>query len=95
MTEAFARIRKRTAEKILMFVVTDGGANDSGKVGNVCNSLSKKGVTPVGIGVGTDCVKDTFKNNLVLSDFRQLPKALGKVIRDAVKDASGGPRQTL
>jgi hypothetical protein len=95
MTEAFARIRKRTAEKILMFVVTDGGANDSGKVVNVCNSLSKKGVTPVGIGVGTDCVKDTFKNNLVLSDFRQLPKALGKVIRDAVKDASGGPRQTL
>lgn len=75
------RMRQFTNDPILMLVLTDGAANDNSLVVTKDRELRKKRIFPVGIGVLTNAVANSFKDFVEMRDIAQLPVELGKLMK--------------
>jgi Mg-chelatase subunit ChlD len=73
MLLAHDRLAKRQETRHVMFVLTDGAADNSQACKKAVQAIEKCGVTVVGIGIGTSSVKSTFTNHIVLNEATDLP----------------------
>lgn len=76
------RVRKYTKGGVLMLVLTDGAAHDSGEVRRQDELLRRDGIIPIGIGIETDCVRSTFKNWLQVDNLATFPQQLARLTRE-------------
>lgn len=81
MRETAARIRRMNRNPVLLLVLTDGCAHDTGLVLEMNKKLAKENFVVIGVGIQTSYVEDTFKNNIVINDISELPFLLGKLTK--------------
>ena len=70
---AHDRLARRSERRHVMFVLTDGESDDDTACKKAVKAVEKCGVTVVGIGIGTNTVKRTFSNHVVLAGANDLP----------------------
>ena len=75
------RVRKLTADPVLLLVLTDGAADYSEKVIKQDNLLRGQGFIPVGVGILTSAVTNTFKDCVVINDMSSFARDLGHLVR--------------
>lgn len=81
MEMAAERLRRYGDEPCLMLVMTDGRPDSNSKVVETDSKLRKKGFIPIGIGILSSAVSNSFKEYVVLNDITSLPLLLGKMTR--------------
>ena len=96
--EAAARIRRRTSEKALMFIVSDGCAQGGARaVREAADKVRRDGFTPVGISIASalpaEELRRMYDSYVVMEDIGSLASSLGKIVKKAVLKAAG--RKTL
>lgn len=84
--EAAGRVRAKTKEKCLFFVISDGmPCEPTENVRQAVKDLSKDGFTVVSIGIEFEYDPSLmYENHLSLTDMSRLAPELGKVIRKAI-----------
>jgi cobalamin biosynthesis protein CobT len=70
---AHDRLARRPERRHVMFVLTDGDADDNEECKKAVKAVEKCGVTVIGIGIGTGTVKKSFTNHAVLKTATDLP----------------------
>lgn len=75
------RVRQITSEPCLMLVLTDGCPDDSRKVIEQDKALRGKNFIPIGIGIQSNAVENTFQESVVMMDISTLAFELGKLTR--------------
>lgn len=89
MLEAATRLRKRTRNKTLMFIISDGMA-DTGTtdVRKATDQLKKDGIQVVGISIssslGEDSLKQMYDHWIVMNNLDNLASGLGKTVKKAI-----------
>ena len=96
--EAASRIRRRTSERALMFIVSDGCAEGGARsVREAADEVRRDGFTPVGISIASslpaDELRRMYDSYIVMDDVVSLASSLGKIVKKAVLRAAG--RKTL
>lgn len=96
--EAASRIRRRTSERALMFIVSDGCAEGGARsVREAADEVRKDGFTPVGISIASSLpaeeLRRMYDSYIVMDDVVSLASSLGKIVKKAVLRAAG--RKTL
>ena len=96
--EAASRIRRRTSERALMFIVSDGCAEGGARsVRAATDEVRRNGFTPVGISIASslpaDELRRMYDSYIVMDDVGSLASSLGKIVKKAVLRAAG--RKTL
>lgn len=88
--EAAARVRARTREKCLFFVVSDGAPCEPAEnVRRAVNELSKNGFSFVSIGIDFEYDPSTmYEHHVSMTDMSRLAPELGKMIKKAIMDNS-------
>ena len=81
MKMAAERIRRYTKDPVLMLVLTDGGADNSDIVIEQDRALRQKGFTPIGVGIHTNYVSNTFKEYIVLEDISAFALTMGQLTK--------------
>ena len=81
MKMAAQRVRKYGPEPCLLLVMTDGQADNSSLVISQDEKLRKEGFIPIGIGILSSCVQNTFRESVTLTDISSLPLQLGRMTR--------------
>ena len=76
------RIRRFTQDPIIMLVMTDGAAYDPQEVIYQDRLLRTKNIFPVGVGILTNTVESTFRDNIVLTDISKFPVEMGKLAKN-------------
>lgn len=92
--EAAARIRRRTKDRALMFIVSDGCAEGGAQeVRKAADEVRRNGFTPIGISIASSlpekelrCMYDTY---IVMDEISSLASSLGKIVKKAVLKAAG------
>ena len=75
------RVRRFTSDPCLMLVLTDGAPNDSRKVIEQDAALRTRNIYPIGIGIQTNLVTNTFRESVTMMDISELALELGKLTR--------------
>ena len=78
---AAKRVRRFTKDPVLMLVLTDGCPNDCGLVIRQDELLRRQGFLPVGVGILTNAVENTFKEHIVMKDISQFAIEMGKLTK--------------
>lgn len=82
---AAKRIRKRSSDVCVMFVITDGAPNDHVEVRQQDSLLRKQRIFPIGLGICGAPVGD-FKEGISMgSELRTLPFEISRIINRKVK----------
>lgn len=81
MELASQRVRRHTKDPVLMLVLTDGHADNSARVIRQDRELRTKGFLPVGVGILTNAVEETFQDNIVMTDISKFAIELGKLTK--------------
>lgn len=81
MKYAAERIRRITRDPVLMLVLTDGGADCSETVIRQDEMLRRDGFLPVGVGIQTNAVEETFREHIVLNDISTFAVDLGRLAK--------------
>lgn len=94
IVEAAARIRRRTPERTLMFIVSDGCAEGGAQsVRKASDDIRKDGFTPVGISIASalpeDELRKMYDSYIVMEEIGALASSLGKIVKKAVLKAAG------
>ena len=89
------RLAQRKERRHVMFVLTDGSADNQPACRKAVQAVEKCGVTVVGIGICTNAVCKSFTNHVVVNSANDLPaimmKQLSKIlIGDRAKIALNG-----
>lgn len=89
--EAAARVRARTREKCLFFVVSDGAPCEPAEnVRRAVKELSKNGFSFVSVGIDFEYDPSTmYDHHVSVTDMPRLAPELGKMIKKAIMDNSG------
>lgn len=85
MMEAAARIRRRSADKTIMFVISDGEPNDYDTVKDALQFLSKKSISAVGIGIAGMKMGHLIKESIDVRHMHELPRKLGATVKAAIR----------
>ncbi len=96
--EAASRIRRRTAERTLMFIISDGCAEGGARaVRTASDQVRRDGFTPVGISIASSLpaeeLRQMYDSYIVMGDIAALATSLGKIVKKAVLKTAG--RKTL
>ncbi len=75
------RVRRFTNDQVLMLVLTDGCPDNTRLVMEQDNELRKKGFIPIGVGILTNAVVNTFRDSIVMNDIADLPVEMGKLTK--------------
>lgn len=75
------RVRSFTNEPVLMLVLTDGSADDNRKVVRQDEALRGAGFIPIGVGIQTSYVKNSFKEYVVIQDISTFAMDLGRLTK--------------
>lgn len=88
--EAASRVRARTREKCLFFVISDGAPCEPAEnVKKAVNELSKNGFSFVSIGIDFEYDPSTmYEHHVGMIDMSRLAPELGKMIKKAIMDNS-------
>ena len=81
MELASQRVRRHTKDPVLMLVLTDGHADNSARVIRQDRELRTKGFLPVGVGILTNAVEETFQDNIVMTDISKFAVDLAKLTK--------------
>ena len=81
MSMCSKRVRRFTNDQVLMLVLTDGCPDNTRLVMEQDNELRKKGFIPIGVGILTNAVVNTFKDSIVMHDIADLPVEMGKLTK--------------
>lgn len=82
MRIAAQRIRRHTKSGVLMLVLTDGDSNDNKQVSRQDKLLRKDGIIPIGIGIQTDCVRQSFSDWMEVNDLATFPQQMARLTRE-------------
>ena len=88
--EAAARVRARTREKCLFFVISDGApCEPTRNVKEAVRELSRDGFSFVSIGIDFEYdPSEMYDNHVSMTDLSTLAPELGKMIKKAIMDNS-------
>ena len=88
--EAAARVRARTREKCLFFVISDGKpCEPTSNVKEAVRELSRDGFSFVSIGIDFEYdPSEMYDNHVSMTDLSTLAPELGKMIKKAIMDNS-------
>ena len=75
------RVRRLTADPCLMLVLTDGTADNSNEVIEQDRLLRRRAIYPIGIGIQSNSVQSTFKDNVIMTDISRLAVDLGRLTK--------------
>jgi len=94
IVETAARIRRRTAERALMFIVSDGCAMGGARaVREAADTVRRDGFTPVGVSIASSLpaeeLRRMYDSYIVVEDIGSLAASLGKIVKKAVLKAAG------
>lgn len=84
--EAAGRIRRKTQEKCLFFIISDGApCEPKSNVRTAVRELSKDGFTFISVGIdfGYD-PREMYDNHISLTDMSRLAPELGKVVKKSI-----------
>ena len=92
--EAASRIRRRTAERTLMFIISDGCAEGGARaVRTASDQVRRDGFTPVGISIASSLpaeeLRQMYDSYIVMGDIAALATSLGKIVKKAVLKTAG------
>ena len=92
--EAAARIRRRTKDRALMFIVSDGCAEGGAQaVRKATDEVRRDGFTPVGISIASSLpekeLRSMYDTYIVMDEIGSLASSLGKIVKKAVLKAAG------
>ena len=88
--ECAARVRARTQDGCLFFVISDGApCEDPSNVRRAVEDISRNGFTVVSVGIDfVRSVGEMYSNHISLTDMSRLAPELGKVVKKAIMDNS-------
>ena len=88
--ESAARVRARTSENCLFFVISDGlPCECASNVRRAVSDISKDGFTVVSVGIEFyRGAAEMYDNHISLTDMSRLAPELGKVVKKAIMDNS-------
>ena len=88
--ECAARVRARTQDGCLFFVISDGDpCEDPSNVKKAVEDISRNGFTVVSVGIDfVRSVGEMYSNHISLTDMSRLAPELGKVVKKAIMDNS-------
>ena len=88
--ECVARVRARTQDGCLFFVISDGApCEDPSNVRRAVEDISRNGFTVVSVGIDfVRSVGEMYSNHISLTDMSRLAPELGKVVKKAIMDNS-------
>ena len=75
------RVRKYTQSPCLMLVLTDGDPDNNNKVRQQDKELPLKQIYPVGVGIQSTCVRNGFKEYIVIDDMSRFAEQMGRLTR--------------
>lgn len=75
------RLRRFTKDPVLMLVLTDGSADDTQRVIDEVDLLSRDRIECIGVGILTSYVKSSFKESVVINDLSTFALDLGRLTR--------------
>jgi len=85
MAIAMRRIRRKTRNKCLFVVVTDGAPDNSTETVRMAEEMTKNDFVVVGVGInGAQRVKSIFPESVVINDMSQLAPQLNRIIRKKI-----------
>lgn len=89
IAETAIRVRKTSANKTLMFIVSDGGANGgTSEVRKITGKIRKQGFTVIGISIDSQLTEDELKamydHYIVMDDISDLAQNLAKTVKNAI-----------
>ncbi len=92
--EAAARIRRRTKDNALMFIVSDGCAEGGSQaVRKATDEVRRNGFTPIGISIASALPEEElsrmYDTYIVMDEISSLASSLGKIVKKAVLKATG------
>ena len=93
--EAASRVRKRTRERTLLFIVSDGCADGGPEaVRRAADTVRRDGFTPVGVSIASALPDGELRrmygpSYIVMEDVSSLAVGLGKIVKRAVLKAAG------
>lgn len=73
---AHDRLARRPEKRHVMFVLTDGEPDDGGACKKAVAAVEACGVTVIGIGIGSDAVKSSFKDFTMITGAQDLPAVM-------------------
>lgn len=78
---AFQRIQARPERRKVIIILCDGQPNgDANYLIDVVKRIESTGCKLIGVGIGSEFVKEIYPNAIVASDFRQLVDDLFHVL---------------
>jgi len=93
--ETASRVRKRTRERTLLFIVSDGCADGGPEaVRRAADTVRRDGFTPVGVSIASALPDEELRrmygsSYIVMEDVSSLAVGLGKIVKKAVLKAAG------
>lgn len=93
--ETASRVRKRTRERTLLFIVSDGCADGGPEaVRRASDTVRRDGFTPVGVSIASALPDEELRrmygsSYIVMEDVSSLAVGLGKIVKKAVLKAAG------
>lgn len=85
MDNAAKRIRRRSTDPCVMFVITDGAPDDHLEVRKQDEKLRKKGIFPIGLGICGAPVRDFKEGISMKEEMNSLPFEISRIINRKVK----------
>ena len=85
--EVAARVRKRTQERCLFFVITDGAPNEgTEEVKKAVKDVTRKGFDVLAISIESHySPEEMYDHYITLSDLSKLPIDLGKLVKGMIR----------
>lgn len=87
LREVAARVRKRTQERCLFFVITDGAPNEGPEdVRQAVKDITRQGFDVLAISIESYYSPETmYDHSITLKDLSTLPLELGKVVKGMIR----------
>ena len=91
--ECVHRIRRRSQDKTLLFVVSDGFPNSERYVKTAVNDVEKKNTKVIGVTINSmslseQQMKQMYNQYIVIDDVRQLAMRLGNIVKKTIMKTS-------
>ena len=86
---AYQRIQARPERKKIIIVLSDGQPNgDANHLIQTVDRIESLGIEIIGIGIGSEFVKDIYRHSIVIADFPQMTSELLHILaREFLSDA--------